>query len=191
MYPISMVLQANETREIDVSGSYIELRSLPGGLLAEVILMDRTGGQVGSMVQALETDTLAVPRPFEKVRISNGAAAQTIRFYYGDGRSGSNRFSGNVVVQNTGGAFAQSTVNVAAASVQLAAANAARRYLYVENKHATLSLYLNIAGGAATVAGGITLLPGDSFVLEGFASQSAINAIASGAGPIGAVVVEG
>lgn len=129
---------------------------------------------------------------FDQVKIINGATAQTVKIAVRAGNQVNydRPPTGAVTVANTGGAFAQSTVAVGVASVQLLAANAARRYLLIENKHATVSLYVNLAGAAATVAGGVTLLPGDSLELSSFVPLGAITAIGSGAGA-SAVVVEG
>lgn len=129
---------------------------------------------------------------FDKVTIINGATGQDVQAVIRAGNEVSydQPPTGAVTIKNTGGAFAQSTVAVGAASVQLVAANALRRYLLVENKHATLTVSVNLAGAAATVAGGVALLPGESLELQGYVPTGAVNAIASGAGA-SVVVVEG
>lgn len=94
-----------------------------------------------------------------------------------------------VTVLNVRGAFAQSAVAVGVASAVIAPANAARRYLMVINNHATAQIWLNVAGGTASAASGITLGPGDSYELQGYVPTGAITAIASATAT--AVVVEG
>lgn len=190
MYPVKMTLAANETREIAAAGTYFELRSAPGGVLAEVLLNDRTGAQFGRMLSVLETDTMSLSRSFETIIVTNGPAAQTITFYHGDGRSGSNRFSGNVVVANVSGAFTQAAVAVGVASGALAAANAARRYLHIQNKDAAGTIYVTLDGTAATVAKGLRLGPGDALELTGFVPTGAVNVIGDAANA-NVIVVEG
>jgi hypothetical protein len=98
---LSMVLAANESREVDVSGEYFELRAAVYEV-AFVELLDRSGGVRAKVSQPLESDYVR-PGLFEKVRITNGATAQTVKFVYGTGDAGSRRNSGNVTVQGTVG----------------------------------------------------------------------------------------
>lgn len=91
-----LILAANETREVALSGEYFELRNAVNAI-ALVELIDRSGG-VLSRLQDLEQSDFVRPGRFETVRVTNGATAQTVRFFVGSGDAGSRRFSGEVVV---------------------------------------------------------------------------------------------
>jgi hypothetical protein len=94
-----------------------------------------------------------------------------------------------VVVEPDPVAQAQRTVTNA--SAQMIAANATRRYLFVQNNDATGVIYLNVAGAAATVANGIRILPGESFEMANPAPSAAIFAIGSIASNANVISVEG
>jgi hypothetical protein len=93
--PFKLTMAANEVREFAMGGNYIELRAA-AGIVAQIELLDRSGGVIGLMVDAEATDYQRVSRSFEQVRVTNGATPQTVVMYYGDGDSGSNRFTGVV-----------------------------------------------------------------------------------------------
>lgn len=90
-----VTMAAGEVREMACGGNYFEMRAAVG-LVALIELMDRSGGVVSLLTDAESTDYVRTSRNFEQVRITNGATAQAIKFYYGDGDSGSNRFTGVV-----------------------------------------------------------------------------------------------
>ena len=95
MKPFILILLANETRAVTVSGDYFELRTAAAALdLVE--LLDANNGVIGYLDEAEATDYLRTKTQFSQVRIKNGATPQTIRFYHGTGDSGSNRFTGVV-----------------------------------------------------------------------------------------------
>lgn len=91
-----LILAANESREVALSGEYFELRNAVSPV-ALVELLDQSGG-VLSRLEALEQSDYVRPGPFSTVRVTNGAIAQTVRFFVGSGDAGSRRFSGEVVV---------------------------------------------------------------------------------------------
>lgn len=96
-----LVLGIGESREVDFVGEYFELRSAVYPL-ALIELLDRSGSVRARLTDPLESDYVR-PGLFEKVRITNGATAQTVKFAYGTGDAGSRRNSGNVTVQGTVG----------------------------------------------------------------------------------------
>lgn len=95
-----------------------------------------------------------------------------------------------VEVTNTGGAFTQQQTTVTNASGQVFAANAARRYLLLQNNDPAGFVYVNLSGAAATVGNGIKIGPGESIELQGYAPTGAINAIGSIASNANLVAVE-
>lgn len=90
-----LTMVAGEVREMACGGNYFELRTA-AGLVSLIELLDRSGGVVSLLTDAEATDYVRTSRNFEQVRITNGATAQAVKFYYGDGDSGSNRFTGAV-----------------------------------------------------------------------------------------------
>lgn len=98
--------------------------------------------------------------------------------------------TGDVAITNTSGAFDQDTKTVTSASTVLVAANAARRYLLIQNRHATADVYLNLKGVAATVADGVHIPAGASLELSGYVPNNAIEAIGSIASNTSVIVVE-
>lgn len=97
----------------------------------------------------------------------------------------------SVNVQNNQGAFTQAQKTVTSSSATLQAANAARRYLLIQNNDATGIVYVNLNGAAATAANGVRLLAGASLELTGYVPSGAITAIGSIASNANVVVVEG
>lgn len=183
-------LAAGEKVEFNEAGDFFRLLSCP---FAVELRFYMAGKEVGRAEEVTEgfAERFRVGG-FDRVALINGATGQTVQAVV---RGGSEVAydqppTGNVRVTNTGGAFAQQNGTVGAASVVIANANALRRYFYVENKHASATLYVNLSGAAATVAGGVTLLPGESLELQGYVPTGAIAAIASAAGTT-FVMVEG
>lgn len=99
--------------------------------------------------------------------------------------------TGNVNVVNVRGAVTQTQKTVTNASAQMIAANTARRFLLIQNKSASGTLYLNLSGVAATTANGLQIGPGDSLSLESFVPTGAVHAIGDIASNPDVVVVEG
>lgn len=99
--------------------------------------------------------------------------------------------TGNIVLSGQQGPMTQAAATVINASRQLLAENWSRRFLLVQNNHATASVFLNLAGAAATVGAGVKLGPGGSLLLDNFVPGSAIFAIGDIASNTAVTVVEG
>lgn len=135
----SLILAANESREVALSGEYFELRNAINEV-ALVELLDRSGG-VLSRLQGLQQSDFVRPGKFETVRVTNGAAAQTLRFFIGSGDAGSRRFSGEVVViggvtlvpQVSASMLNNAALAVTSAGANIASAAPARRALRFSN----------------------------------------------------------
>lgn len=97
----------------------------------------------------------------------------------------------NVSVQNVNGAFAQSQVTVTTTSANIAAENAGRRYLLVQNNDTNGIVFVNLSGVAATAANGVKLAPGASLELDTYCPTQSISAIGSIGSNANVVVVEG
>lgn len=99
--------------------------------------------------------------------------------------------NGNVTITNTGGAFTQAAATVTNASAQLLAANAARRYLLIQNNDSGGDIFVRLDGATATAANGIKIAAGGSYEGQGYVPTGAIVAIGSIASNANIVTVEG
>lgn len=130
---------------------------------------------------------------FDKVAVDT-TAADTFTIGIGNGQVRYNRSQGSASITSiTNQTSGDTNTNKTAtnASAQLIAANAARRYLLVQNKDATGRIWLNFGAGAATQANGIKLEPGETYEREFAVPTQAIQAIGDAASNANIVVVEG
>lgn len=185
---INQTFQVNESVQFTEAGDFLRLLYCPYPV---TVIFYKGGAEVsraeevtGGYAEQFEAGS------FDRVRIVNGATnIQTVKAVIRGGTRVSYDAppAGNVVVTNTGGNFDQATIAVGAASVNIAWAVPGRRYLLVENKSATQTVYVNLSNDA-TSANGITLLPGESLEISGgYCHTGEVKAIASAAG--GSVVV--
>lgn len=104
------------------------------------------------------------------------ATAQTIKVVVGNGDGGYNRSSGFVQIIGQQGAFSETQSSVTNADNTIKAANAARKYLLVQNNSAAGVLRLTVDGAAATATRGIRIQPGGYYEPVGFVPSGAIRA---------------
>lgn len=157
------------------AGQLLDLGSI-NGLLAGLEVLPKRDENLGYAFDYVEVDA---------------SAADTIKVGIGNGEARYNRSQGNVAITNVSGAFTQSTKTVTNISASMIAANAARRYLLIQNKSASGDIYLNLAGAAATVADGVKIAAGASYELQGYLPTGAIFAIGSIASNAEVIAVEG
>jgi hypothetical protein len=131
-------------------------------------------------------------KPFDKVRISSatGGLIEFVTRLGGDVRY-DRAPSGNVTVLGQQGAFTQTQVTVTNASTLVKAAKTNRRYLLIQNNDTAGILYVTLDGTAATTAKGLTVFPGGSIEIQGYAPNGIIYAIGSIASNANVIVVEG
>lgn len=129
---------------------------------------------------------------FERIAITS-AVTQAIQFVIRDGNTVEYDAppTGAVTVKNTGGNFNHTEETVTTSSTTMLPANPFRRYLMIQNNHATGIVYLNLSGEAATVTNGIKIHPGGSYECQGFCPLGAITAIGSIASNPNVLAVEG
>lgn len=107
---------------------------------------------------------------------NSGAGAITGVIAINDDDAIDNRIAGTVSISG-GTNYVNSAPAVTIASTVLVAANALRKYLYVENNHATGIIYLNFSA-AATVGNGKRILPGGYYETPALAPHlGAVNVI--------------
>jgi hypothetical protein len=103
------------------------------------------------------------------------ATAQSIQIAVGDGDDEYNYITGSVAIINQG-AFTETQSSVTNADNIIKAANAARKYLFVQNNSAAQTMRLTVDGAAATATRGIRLQPGQSYEPVGYIPTGAIRA---------------
>jgi len=188
MKQITLKIAAGSAEEIGVVGDYVRIKtaSVP-------VRIESESGQVDATIE--EGDALNL-KPFTRLRVSHSdAAEQTLTLLIGNGTSAdSSKVGGSLAVASmpaTAEAMTQAAPVVGVASVQILAANPARRFLMVQNNDPAADVYVNVAGAAASAATGVKLAPGASVVLDVCTPSAAIFAIASAVMTGALVVVEG
>jgi hypothetical protein len=105
------------------------------------------------------------------------ATTQTIKIAYGLGTGGYNRTQGSVEIIGNQGAAVQPQLTLTNANQVIAAANAVRRSIAVQNNDATAVMRLTIDGTPATATRGFRILPGSLWEPHGVQPTGAINAM--------------
>lgn len=180
-----------EAKEFTEQGDFFRVMSATAAV--DVIFYDATGAELARSegVQSGYAERFR-GRKFGKVRITS-ATAQAIQFVVRDENEVfyDQPPNGQVTVTNVRGAFTSTQKTVTNASGSLVAANAARRYLLVQNNDAAGIVYVNLQGATATAVNGVKLNPGDSLELQGYVPDNGITAIGSIASNTNVVAVEG
>jgi hypothetical protein len=153
--------------------------------------------QSGDDFEIKQGDEVSIAN-FQYVYIKNESASdEVIDLYTGKNeRVGSAELSGSVAltgdvslsaatlaalesvnVQNVNGAFTQGRASVTNVNKVLIAANAARRYLLIQNNSTTAVLRVTLDGGAATAAAGFRVPQGGVLEVPNYAVTGAINCI--------------
>lgn len=202
MKSITLKIAAGNPEDIGVSGDYVRIKSA-----SVPVRIEAENGQVDATIE--EGDALNL-KQFTRLRVSHAdAAEQAITLLIGNGTSSdSARVGGSIDVSTMPAVnvatmpavdvatmpavarpMTQTASAVGVASAQLVAANAARRFLLIQNTDAAASVFLNVAGAAAVLDQGVELPPGASVVFDVATPAGAVFAIASAATAAGAVVV--
>lgn len=129
---------------------------------------------------------------FDKFSIAS-ASTQTLQFVsrLGNTVEYDKPPTGTVTLAGMQGAYTQAQATVTSASTSLLAAKADRRYLLIQNNHATADIFVTLDGSAATLAKGIKIGPGASYEAAGYCPSGQIFAIGSIATQSNVVIVEG
>lgn len=187
---LTLTLTAGQRLEFIEPGDFFRLMAASAPITVEYY---RNGAGVaeGTLVQVGYAEKFTAGG-FDKIAISS-ATAQTITFItrYGNEVWYDTPPTGLVSVTNTAGAFTQNPKTVANISGQVLAANAARRYLLIQNNDTSGDIYVTLDGTAATTAKGIKIAALGSYECQGYVPTGAINAIGSIASNANIVAVEG
>ena len=183
---------AGTTWEIYEAGKYFRILSATGAVRVEFFANGSSLARVDNVQGGLWRES---PDVFDKVRITDqSGAANAVEVMIDSGRLGYDRLSisGAVTSQAKNATPTQSAATVTTTSATLLPASTSRRYLLIQNKDGAGTVYINLAGAAATVANGVKLGPGQSYESgASWVTAAAITAIGDIASNANIVVVEG
>ncbi len=112
---------------------------------------------------------------FDRVQIQT-SAADTVTFGISNGSSRYNRGYSTVHVENVSGPFSQAVLAFADLEArEVLHASVERRYVLIQNRHATSSIFVNVSGDVATSANGVVIMPGGSFEIAGYVPNGAVS----------------
>lgn len=178
-------IAANSTLQKLVTGSYFKILSATGA-----VNFDCPGAKLTGLIagQGIEK------QPFDRFELRDASgASNTVRYVVAD-EGFLDGIQGAVTIGQATTANSSSYTNAAAtvtnASASLIAVNAARKYLLIQNKDASGSIYINF-GAAATVANGIKIAPGGAYESDAVVSTQQIFAIGDIASNANIVTVQG
>lgn len=139
-------------------------------------------GEINSVLAGIEVLDPTLPQGvplFDYLEIDI-AGADTVKIGIGNGQArnsaGAVTVSGTVPISMAGGAFTHTQASVTNADNTISAANAARRYLLVQNNSAAGVLRLTLDGAAATATKGVRIQPGGSYEVPSFCVTGAVRA---------------
>ena len=183
----------NGLREFPISGAYFELLQIVNPVDLKfydangVVICDEKQVSAGHWVNRAGNNIDGKPLShFVRFEITT-SANEAVKFTATDGTSGSRVSPANIIstVIPLGLAHTQAKKTVTNASTTLLAANATRRYLFVQNQDPTGDIYIRTDGGGAAVAdaSAVRLRPGDVWepAVPPLAALTAIGSIASNA----------
>lgn len=187
IYPI--VLTANGVVKLTVGGTYFKILSATGNVRVRTAVGTLDPVTVGNGMEETPFDYLQ----FEDVSGSpNNVSVVVAGSRFLDANLGNVVITRNKAAQLT--TVTSANANVTNASAQLLAANSGRQYLLIQNRDTTGTVYVNLAGAAATVGAAgnsIAIPPGGSFELFNALPTGAITAIGDVAANGNVLLVEG
>lgn len=171
---------------INAAGRFFRLISAANPVKVE--FLDSNGGVIGTLSNFL-AGLGVVDFPFSGVAITPTVAGE-ISYVIATSRVDYDRAAGSVDITNTSGAMVNSEATVATAAT-LMAADARRRYVFVQNNSAGSYLRVTLDGSTPTASHGIRIAPGDYWENPAiFAPVGEIKAIAE-SGSVAVDMVEG
>lgn len=177
---------------LEIAGNAFYVDQSPDNGNATVHFQDTNLAPGGAPVYVLPGFIARVP--FTRILIENDAqAGKRLRIFYGidvdfvAGMNASISLSTAVPVRSD---FTNSALSITTADQEIAAANASRNYLFIQNNHATANVFIGFGATAVTAANGIKLAPGAYYELNGNMAINAVRAIGDAANTA-VVMVEG
>ena len=156
MKTVYIVFTAGQRIGFEGGGNYFHLLETTGNVDVE---LTRDGGVVAS-ANSVGYGFKVKPRDgFNGLSILS-ASAQTIKIAVGDGDGEFNQVTGTVSISGNTGAHTGSQATVTNVDNTVVAANAARKYLFVQNNDTAAVMRIMTDGTAATATKGIRVQPG-------------------------------
>ena len=188
MQTTDVILTAGEIAKLGIPAKYFRIMDSVGPI---DVTFWRNAREVATASNMLAGFYSQPAGGFDAISLLS-ATSQTVTIGTSDGTGGYDRGAADVTVLNTGGPLVVSMVDIAAAATdyQAAAANAARRYLLVQNQDAAVNLYLNFGAAATLGAGSVKIPPGGYWESAAYCSTDAIHLMATAA-TSNVAVVEG
>lgn len=102
---------------------------------------------------------------FDGFAVTSGGAETALKFGISNGQTGLDQFSisGTIVAENVGDAFTPAAVTVTNASGVLLVANAARRYLLIQNQDSSGDIYIQPKAAAAVASAACIKIPAGGY----------------------------
>jgi hypothetical protein len=173
MKTVSIDLIAGEYKHLQLVGKSFELLATVGAI--DVEFFQR--GASFDTARSMEAGFYDKPEGgFDSLGFVS-VTSQTIKIAYGLGTGGYNRTQGSVEIIGNLGAASQPQITLTNANQVLAAANAARRYIAVQNNDSAAVMRLTVDGTPATATRGFRILPGSLWEPHGVQPTGAINAM--------------
>ncbi len=171
--------------QLGAVGDYVRVKSSGVTLRIE-------SPESGEFLDLSEGDSVELS-PFKTLNLSHSDASdQSVILLIGNRTKSQSQQSVVMNPVRSGAASVHADSTVTTASGTLRAASATRRYLFIQNKHATGNIWINLNGATATTANGIKIPPGGFYETgPGWVCTAAVTAIGDVASNTSVLVVEG
>lgn len=172
MKQITLKILPGSVEEFGITGDYVRVKSASVPVRVEV-----ENGQVDATIE--EGDALNL-KPFNRLRVSHSdAAEQTVVLFVGNGTSADGaKVGGSVAINslpaNNGDVSQSSFMATNGGASDAVAENLSRRFLLVQNTHASAVLYVAF-GVDATTSNGMRITAGGSLLLDNFVPRSRVS----------------
>lgn len=189
---VDIALDTAATNQIfDVSGDFLYFDTVTNGSATLELNNQYNDPAAPFSVQA----GFAINALFKQIKLSwTSQPGKKLRVMYSTGDrvvpTNSTSISGTIQNDPPRSSWTNTQKTVTTTAAQLVASNANRKYLLIQNKDASGSIYVTF-NATATVANGVLIGPGASYELNSNVSTDSVSAIGSIASNANIVVVEG
>lgn len=185
MKTLNITFTAGQTIRLDLLGNYFQILETTSGVDIGFI----RDGAIFAEARNMEFGFASRPEGGFTALSFTSALAQTIKIAVGYGDGSYIRSSGSVQVIGNQGAFAQFNVAVAVTTGFIVMQNLSRKFLMIQNNHATSNLWITVSN-SFTIASALKIAPGGTLVFDTYCPTGYVMAQADVANS-SVVVVEG
>jgi hypothetical protein len=161
MKTISITFAAGQTIKFDLLGNYFQVLETTSGIDIGFI----RDGAVFAEAKNMEFGFASRPEGGFTGLIFTSALAQTIKIVVGLGDGSYIRSSGSVQVIGNQGAFNQVAATVGIAAGWFVNTNPNRKFLMIQNNHATSNIYVSVSN-SFSMAAALKVAPGATLVFD-------------------------